>query len=98
MASPGLFSFRDRRLEMRQNARRMTNKPRLRAAADAITLGVAFPACIVAGYFLGKGADRLLGWSPYGSYVGGALGIAAGFWNLYKISREADDEDDRGAS
>jgi F0F1-type ATP synthase assembly protein I len=71
----------------------MPNKPRFRAAADAITLGIAFPACIVAGYFLGKGADRLFGWSPYGAYAGAALGIAAGFWNLYKIAREADDED-----
>jgi len=71
---------------------------RFRAAADAITLGIAFPACIVAGYFVGKGADKLFGWSPYGSYVGGALGIAAGFWNLYKISREADEEDRGGPS
>jgi F0F1-type ATP synthase assembly protein I len=76
--------------------RNMSPKPRFRAAADAITLGVAFPACIVAGYFLGKGADRLFGWAPWGSYAGGALGIAAGFWNLFKVSREADEEDRRG--
>jgi F0F1-type ATP synthase assembly protein I len=83
-------------LKLRQNALSMANKPRFRAATDAITLGIAFPACIVVGYFLGKGADRLFGSGPYGSYVGGALGIAAGFWNLYKISREADDEDRGG--
>jgi len=77
---------------------RMSPKPRFRAAADAIGLGVAFPACIVAGYFLGKWSDHLFGSAPYGSYVGGALGIAAGFWNLYKISREADDEDPKGPS
>ncbi|HET9793551.1 MAG TPA: AtpZ/AtpI family protein [Thermoanaerobaculia bacterium] len=76
----------------------MSPTPRFRAAADAITLGIAFPACIVAGYFLGKGADRLFGWAPWGSYAGGALGIAAGFWNLFKISREADEEDRRGPS
>ena len=75
----------------------MSPKPRHRAAADAITLGVAFPACIVAGYFLGKGADKLFGSAPWGSYVGGALGIAAGFWNLYKIAREADEEDGGGS-
>jgi len=83
---------------MRQNAPVMANKPRFRAAADALTLGVAFPACIVVGYFLGKGADRLFGWAPWGSYAGGAFGIVAGFWNLFKISREADDEDRRGPS
>lgn len=76
----------------------MTPKPRLRAAADALTLGVAFPAGIVVGYFLGKGADRLFGWAPWGSYAGAAFGIAAGFWNLFKISREADDEDRGGPS
>lgn len=75
----------------------MSPKPRLRAAADAITLGLAFPACIVAGYFLGKGADHVFGSAPYGSYAGGVVGIVAGFWNLYKISREADEED-RGGS
>ena len=76
----------------------MSPKPRFRAAADAIALGVAVPACIVGGYFLGKGLDRLFGWSPWGSYAGGALGIIAGFWNLYKISREADDEDRGGGA
>jgi len=74
----------------------MGQNRRFGAAADAIGLGVAFPACIVAGYFLGKWSDHLFGSAPYGSYVGGALGIAAGFWNLYKISREADDEDRKG--
>ena len=72
---------------------RRMSQPRFRAAGDAITLGIVFPACIVVGYFLGKGADRLFGSAPYGSYVGGALGIIAGFWNLYRISREADEED-----
>ena len=68
-------------------------KTKLRAAADAITLGITFPACILAGYFLGKGADRLFGFSPYGSYVGGVLGIFAGFWNLYQIARAAERDD-----
>ena len=71
----------------------MSGRSRLQAVGNAITLGITFPACILAGYFLGKGADRLFGSSPYGSYVGGVLGILAGFWNLYQIARAAERED-----
>jgi len=70
-------------------------KTKFRTAADALTLGLTFPACILAGYFLGKGADRLFGFAPYASYIGGVLGILAGFWNLFQIARKAE-SDDRG--
>ena len=71
----------------------MTEKSRLQTVGNAIALGLTFPACIVAGYFLGKGADHLLGSAPYGSYVGGVAGIAAGFWNLYQIARRAESDE-----
>lgn len=40
----------------------------------------------VGGYFLGYWLDGKLGTSPYLSLVGLFLGIAAGFYQLYKIA------------
>jgi F0F1-type ATP synthase assembly protein I len=68
--------------------------PRLRTAADAATLGLTLPACIVAGYFLGKWGDHLFGTSPVLADIGGLLGIVAAFVALYRVAVASRDEGD----
>jgi F0F1-type ATP synthase assembly protein I len=59
---------------------------RWRLAATYTVIGLTFPAFTVAGYLLGAAADRWLATSPVLAYVGGALGIVAGFVNLYRTA------------
>jgi len=42
---------------------------------------------LVAGWFLGKWLGLALGLGLAPAYVGAVLGVAAGFWNLYRILR-----------
>lgn len=69
------------------------SRSRLQTVADAAALGLTFPACTVAGYFLGKWIDGLAGTAPTLSIAGGVLGVAAGFWNVFKIAARADRDD-----
>lgn len=50
------------------------------------SLGITMVLLTVGGYFLGYWLDGKLGTSPYLSLVGLFLGIAAGFYQLYKIA------------
>lgn len=60
-------------------------------AAQALGAGIALPACTVVGYFAGRWVGRLAGWpGDTASYVGAALGVAAGFWNLFALLRRLD--------
>lgn len=65
-------------------------RPRYAVVAEASSAGILFPACLVAGYFLGKWIGKGLGWGIAPAFVGAALGVAAGFWNLYRILRRAE--------
>ena len=47
-----------------------------------------FVAAVVVGGFIGWAIDRWLGISPAGLIVFGALGTAAGFWNVYRIAAQ----------
>lgn len=55
--------------------------------AEGTSVGLFFPLAIVAGYVLGKwaGAGLSLGQAP--ALFGAGLGVAAGFWNLYRFVR-----------
>ena len=55
--------------------------------ARASAAGILFPLSLVAGWFLGKWVGRALGLGLAPAYVGAVLGVAAGFWNLYRILR-----------
>lgn len=70
--------------------------PRWKSVGSAIEIGLAFPASTVAGYWLGKLADRFFGTEPTLSFVGGFLGVAAAFGNLFRIARAGEGEDDAG--
>lgn len=58
--------------------------------AEALGAGIVLPACTVAGFLVGRFAGRLLGWGEATAYAGAAVGVAAGFWNLFAIARRAD--------
>jgi hypothetical protein len=53
--------------------------------ARASAAGILFPVSIVAGYLLGKWIGGLLGLPEWTAFVGAALGVLAGFWNLYRL-------------
>jgi F0F1-type ATP synthase assembly protein I len=54
---------------------------------DLISLGMVFPIAIVLGYFIGRWVGGMFG-KPYaGRLIGLALGVMAGFWELFKVSK-----------
>jgi hypothetical protein len=64
-------------------------------AAQALGAGLALPACTVAGYLAGRWLGRLLGWTgETAPDVGAALGVAAGFWNLFLLLKRFDRSQD----
>jgi len=58
--------------------------------AEALSAGIVLPVCTVAGFLSGRFLGRLLGWGEAVAYAGAALGVAAGFWNLFSLARRAD--------
>lgn len=63
------------------------SRPRYSLLAEASVAGLLFPLSIVAGYFLGKWIADRFGLGEWPSFVGAALGVAAGFWNLFRLAR-----------
>nr|WP_320133145.1 AtpZ/AtpI family protein [uncultured Holophaga sp.] len=57
---------------------------------DLLSLGMVFPLCIVLGYFAGRWAGGKLGYPTAGMWVGLVWGIAAAFWELYKVTKKLD--------
>lgn len=54
------------------------------------SIGLVFPIAIVLGYFLGRWVGGLLGHPQAGQWIGLALGIATGFWELFKVTVRLD--------
>ena len=52
---------------------------------DLSAVGLAFPIALLIGYFLGRTIGGWLGNAQLGSLVGALLGIAGGFYNLFKM-------------
>jgi F0F1-type ATP synthase assembly protein I len=59
-----------------------------RAWADFSTAGIMFPASIAVGFFIGYMLDKNLHTSPYLTIIMTLYGIAAAFFNLFKISKK----------
>ena len=53
---------------------------------DLLAMGLVFPIAIVLGFFIGRWAGGLFGHPEVGQWVGLVWGIAAGFWELYKVT------------
>ena len=52
---------------------------------DLSAVGLAFPVALLIGYFAGRTICGWLGNAQVGSLVGALLGIAGGFYNLFKM-------------
>ncbi len=73
--------------------------PRERAIwGDLMSLAMVFPIAIALGFFLGRWAGGLAGHPKVGMLVGLVWGVAAGFWELYKVTVRLNrlDDQDRG--
>jgi hypothetical protein len=73
----------------------MVRSPRYAIVARASAAGILFPLSIVAGYLLGRWIGRALGAGEWPAFLGAALGVAAGFWNLYRLLRGLEEPDAR---
>ncbi|MGE5413939.1 MAG: hypothetical protein ACM3NW_07185 [Syntrophomonadaceae bacterium] len=60
--------------------------------AQAVYLGVMFPALLVAGYLLGRLVGRWLGWGDTAAIVGAALGAVGAFAELFRWAARRDVE------
>jgi positive regulator of sigma E activity len=58
--------------------------------AEAVSLGVMFPALVAAGYLLGKWVGRWLGAGETAAIVGAALGAVGGFVELFRWASRKD--------
>jgi hypothetical protein len=65
---------------------------RRRGWAEAVSLGVMFPALLAAGYLIGKWVGRWLGLGESAAIVGAALGAAGGFIELFRWAARPGDE------
>ena len=81
--------------------RKNTNSARERVIwGDIMALGMVFPIAITLGFFLGRWAGRLLGHPKIGITLGLVWGIAAGFFELYRVAVQLNilDKTDKGNS
>jgi hypothetical protein len=62
----------------------------LAGLGEALGAGIVLPACTVVGYLGGRSVGRLLHWGDTAAYAGAALGVVAGFWNLFALVKRAD--------
>lgn len=61
--------------------------------ADLMSLGLAFPLCIVLGFFLGRWIGGWFARPAIGQWVGLVLGIVAAFRELYKVNQRLAKQD-----
>jgi hypothetical protein len=60
--------------------------------AQAVALGVTFPALLAAGYLLGKWVGRLLGLGEWTAILGAAVGVLGAFVELFRWAAKRDGE------
>ena len=60
------------------------------AVYEAATIGLVFPIATAVGFFGGRWLDGLMHTKPWLTIIGVALGIAAGFVNLFRAGKSSD--------
>jgi hypothetical protein len=84
---------------MRERPQREKKRGERMRALDLSAVGLAFPIAIVFGYLAGRGIGRWLDHESAGIMIGILVGIAAGFYNFFKLisrfhpERPAGDDD-----
>lgn len=68
----------------------------IQAMSNYSYVGIFFGVAVVMCYAAGRWADRHWHIDPYGTVGGVLLGVAAGFRELYRVSKKALREDERG--
>jgi len=63
-----------------------------RGWAQAVALGIMFPALLAAGYLLGQSVGRWLGLGEWTAILGAALGVLGAFVELFRWSARQDGE------
>ena len=58
-----------------------------------MSLGLTFPICIALGFFLGRWIGGWFNHPERGQYIGLVWGVAAAFWELYKVHRRVSRRD-----
>jgi ATP synthase protein I len=56
------------------------------------TVGLMFPVSIAVGAGMGYWLDKWLNTAPYLLVIFTLYGVAAGFWNLYKVTKRMSDK------
>ena len=56
-------------------------------ALQVLALAFLFPAAVVVGYLAGRWLGVRFDWPVGGGLLGGVVGAAAGFWQLYLFLR-----------
>lgn len=62
--------------------------------ADLSTVGLVFPVAVVIGFFAGRTIGRWLGAEEAGALTGVLIGVASGFYNLWKVGMRLRREDE----
>lgn len=62
---------------------------------DLLSLGMVFPLCIVLGWYAGGWLGDKLGYPEGGRLFGLLWGIAAAFWELYKVTKRLERADSK---
>lgn len=65
--------------------------------SDAYLIATILPLAIVIGYGLGWAFDRLVGTASWGRWIGGGLGVVAGFLEAIRTALRVGREEDRAA-
>lgn len=63
-----------------------------RGWAQAVALGIMFPALLAAGYLLGKWVGRWFGAGDWTAILGAGLGVLGAFIELFRWSARQDGE------
>jgi hypothetical protein len=61
-------------------------------SAQAVVLGVTFPALLVGGFMLGKWAGRWLGLGEWTAILGAGIGVLGAFFELFRWATRKGDE------